>query len=136
MSDVTRILESRAKEGQHRLHRARQNWLVSFFGEGCSTAGRQLTHARFGAFESFAQFHQVGKHRCSEGTFDLSRRDLIMADEESDIRQVLRIIAPHHFRQDQVERGRAKEPEPACRRAGESKEMLFPIVPEEQLISH
>ena len=104
-------------------------------GQSAPASRNQLAHARFGALEGVAQLVQIGDHGFAESAFDVSGRDSVMADQEGDVRHVLGIVAPHHLGENQVQRGGAEQPKPACRRARHRNEVLLPIAPEKDLVS-
>jgi len=75
-----------------------------------------------------------GIHRVGNGAFDLVGRNAIMADHESNVRHVLRIVAAHHLGEDQVQGGGAEQTQPAHRQTSDWNEMLFPISTQENLV--
>ena len=93
-----------------------------------------FTHRRFRALERVAQLDQIGEDSFDKRAFDLLWRDVIVADEECNVRHVLRIVAAHHLGEDQIGRGGAEESQPARRRMGDGNEVLFPIAAEEDLV--
>ena len=95
---------------------------------------RQLAHQWLGALERIPQLHQIGNHGFSERAFDQRRREAVVADEERDVRQVLGVVASHHFGEDQIERGRTEQPQPAGGRTGDGNQVRFLIAAEENLI--
>ena len=74
-----------------------------------SSLARQLAHGWLRTLERVTQLDQVGQDNFGNRVFDMLWCDAIVADEERDVRHVLRIVAAHHLGKDQIERGGAEE---------------------------
>ena len=60
--------------------------------------------------------------------------DVIMTDQEFHIRHILRIVSSHHFCQNQINRGRAIELQPAGWWTQDGNDVLLPLRAQKNLI--
>src|SRR5438067_1561983 len=89
---------------------------------------------RFGAFESVAELDQIGDDSFGQSAVDLCRRKAVVPNHKRDVAHVLRIVASHHFSEDEIERRRPEQSQPPGWWLGNRNQMLFPSVTEEDLI--
>src|SRR3954468_18918415 len=73
---------------------------------------REFPHARFGSIERVSQFREVRNFHLSKSGFEFLLPNVVMTHKKCHISHILRVIAPHHFCKNQVERCRPKQPQP------------------------
>jgi len=91
-------------------------------------------HHRQGTRKGLVQLDHVGHAHIREGGLHLFSGDAIVTDEEVDIIHVLRVLAPHHFRKDEVNRVRSVEFQPSRFRSQDRDDVLGPVGSEEDEI--
>lgn len=73
------------------------------FAKGVRLVGRETKYDWLRALETIAEFDQLNGIHQREGLVQLGLRDSVMLDHEFRVGHVLRIIAPHHLGQNEVE---------------------------------
>ena len=95
------------------------------------TVVQNRPHQRQSPRKGVVQLDHVGHTHVGKRGLHLLTGDPVVADEKLNIRHVLRIVAPHHLRENEIDRVGAEELQMPGRRAKNRKNVLVPVGAEE-----